>query len=104
MVIDIGNLIYTKQDLDNINKIVLDYGLDNIEEENITEEMDALAKLNNKDITTKITFNDMEFHIETTYYVKGIFTNIFNTKGYLATSKYKGYLDENNKQIIKKIK
>lgn len=104
LVIDIGNLIYTKQELDNINKIVLNYGISNITEENVIEEMTELAKLNNDKITTQIKFEDEIFYIETTYYVKGIFTNIFDIKGYLATSTYKGYLDSNDKQIIEKIK
>lgn len=104
MVIDIGNLIYKKQDIDNINKIVLDYGISNIDKDDIEKEMYTLAKLNNQDITVKIKFIDNEFYIKSTYYVEGIFSNIFNTKGYLITSKYKCYLDSDNKQVIKKIK
>ncbi len=35
LVIDVSNMVITKQELNNINKMVLNYGLDIIEEENI---------------------------------------------------------------------
>ena len=104
MVIDIGNVVYNRQDLDNINKIVIEEGLNDINNPNVVNEIQELAKLNNKDITFKVNFSDMEFYIESSYYVKGIFSNIFDTNGYLVKSIYKGYIDENNKHIIKKIK
>ena len=34
LVIDVSNMFITKQELNNINKIVLNYGLDIIEERN----------------------------------------------------------------------
>ena len=39
IVIDIGNIIYENQELDNINRIVLDYGLDSITDRNIIDNM-----------------------------------------------------------------
>jgi hypothetical protein len=102
-VIDIGTIVYNKQELTNINKIVLDYGLSNINDSNIVNEMQILATYNKKNINTKIEFKDMEFVITSTYYVEGIFPNIFNTKGYKISSHYKGYLD-GTKKIIKGIK
>lgn len=104
LVIDIGNLVYYKQDLDNINKIVLEEGLNDISNTDVTNKMQELALLNNQDLSLKIKFNDMEFYLESSYYVTGIFTNIFNTKGYLVKSIYKGYINEKDKHIIKKIK
>ena len=103
LIYDIGNLTYEKQELDNINKIIIDYGLDNINDLNIVEEMYALAKNNNDKVNYKIKFIDNEFYITSKYYVKGVFTKIINIDGYLAKSSYKGYLD-NKKHIIKKIK
>ena len=103
MVIDIGNLMYYKKDIDNINKLVLDYGLSNIDNENIIDEMKNLALLNNKKIKIDITKNDNEFIVNSNYYVEGIFTNIMNVKGYNAESSYKGYIKDNNKKYIEKI-
>ena len=50
LVIDIGRIIVLKQELDNINKITLDYGLDNLEIENLNDKMVEIIKLNNKKI------------------------------------------------------
>ena len=104
LVIDIGNLSYYKQELDNINKLTLDYGLDNIENSNVVNDMISLSKENMPNIKIEIKFNDQEFLITSTYYVKGIFTSIINKKGYTAKSSYKAYLDKDDKHIIKRIK
>ena len=53
-----------------------------------------------KTVDVDIKFIDDEFYIESSYYVKGIFSNIFNIEGYLVKSKYKGYIDYDNKNII----
>ena len=102
LVSDVGNVIYYKQDMDNINKMVIDYGLDNIDKDNVLDEMKELAKENNKDVSTEIVFRDMEFYVSSSYYVNGVFSNILNKKGFLIKSKYKGYMDIDRK-VIKKI-
>lgn len=104
MVIDIGNVIYNKQDIDNINKIVIDYGLDNITSDSVIYDMKELANLNNEDMEIDIKFSDMEFYVDSSYYVKGIFSKIFKTDGYLVRSKYKGYIDSDDKYMKIKIK
>ena len=104
MVIDIGNVIYEKQELDNINKIVLEEGLDNINEVSVVDDMKELAFLNKSDINLDIKFIDMEFYVESTYYVKEIFSKIFDTDGYLVKSRYKGYINDNDKYVLKEIK
>ena len=102
LVIDIGNVICYKQDMDNINKIVIYYGLENISNDNVIDDMKELGKLNNKDLTMDVRFNDMEFYVSSSCYVKGIFSNIFKMKGFLVKSEFKGYIDL-NKNVIKKI-
>ena len=104
IVMDIGSIIYENQELDNINKIVLDYGLDNRNDGDIIDNMKNLAYINKDNIDVDIKFIDDEFYIESSYYVKGIFSNIFNIEGYLVKSKYKGYIGDDNKNIIKEIK
>lgn len=102
LVIDIGNVIYYKQDMDNINNIIINYGLDNIESSTVLTDMRELASLNNSKLNVEIRFNDMEFFVSSSYYVNGIFSNIFKYKGFLVSSKYMGYKD-GDKNIIKRI-
>lgn len=104
LVFDIGNVIYEHSEVESINKIIIDYGLDNMDDNNVIEEMRELAVINKKNINTNIKFNDMEFLVESTYYVKGVFSNIFRTKGYLVKNRYKGYIDSNNKKRLVKLK
>lgn len=101
MVIDIGNVIYRYQDIENINKIVLDYGLDHVGDDNLVYEMENLVLENNEKIDTNISIGNDKIEINSTYYVDGIFSNIFNTKGYLVKSKYVGYKDNDKKKIMK---
>ena len=101
LVIDMGNVINYKQDMDNISKLVIDYGLDNMDKADVLNDMKELAKLNNEKFSFEINFNDMEFYVNSSYYVNGIFSNIFKMKGFLVKSKYKGY-KELDKKIIKK--
>lgn len=103
MVIDIGNVMYYKRSVDNINKIVIDYGLDNIDSDTVVKDMIELGSANNEDIEFNVRFYDMEFYVSSTYYVEGIFSNIMNIEGYSVVSQYKGYIDD-SKNIIKKIK
>lgn len=102
LVIDIGNVIYYKQDMDNINNIIINYGLDNMESSTVLTDMRELASLNNSKLNVEIRFNDMEFFVSSSYYVNGIFSNIFKYKGFLVNSKYMGYKD-GDKNIIKRI-
>ena len=104
LVFDIGNVIYEHSEVESINKIIIDYGLDNMDDNNVIEEMRELAVINKKNINTNIKFNDMEFLVESTSYVKGVFSNIFRTKVYLVKSRYKGYIDSNNKKRLVKLK
>ena len=82
--------------------LVIDYGLDNMDKADVLNDMKELAKLNNEKFSFEINFNDMEFYVNSSYYVNGIFSNIFKMKGFLVKSKYKGY-KELDKKIIKKI-
>ena len=104
MVMDIGNVIYNKQDIDNINKIVISYGLTNMDDVNIVREMENLALLNNSDMHFVVEINQGQIIVDSTYYVKGVFSKIFAPEGYLVRSKYSGYLTDKGKEKIVKIK
>ncbi len=103
LVVDMGNVVYYRQDIDNINRVVIDYGLDHIDDENVISDMRELARLNNENLSLEIVFNDMEFYVSSSYYVNGMVSNVFGMKGFLVKSKYKGYKDL-DKNVIKKIK
>ena len=100
LVIDVSNMFITKQELNNINKIVLNYGLDIIEEENIDSKLEELI---NKNIsvnehTVKIENGTIEKKLKKN--IQGIVTK---KKIYEVKSTYKGYIEEDKKVISRVI-
>ena len=102
LVIDIGNLVVKKIELDNISKLVLDYGIDHMNDENVVADMYELVKVNDDNVQVEIKFSDMEFYIDSVYYQKGFFSNILKKAGYEVRSIYKGNVD--GKKNLLKIK
>ena len=94
LVIDVSNMVITKQELNNINKMVLNYGLDIIEEENIENKLEDMI---NKNISTNehtIKIDDGTIEIDLKKEIKGIITK---KKIYEVKSVYKGYIKEDEK-------
>ena len=100
LVIDVSNMVITKQELNNINKMVLNYGLDIIEEENIENKLEDMI---NKNISTNehtIKIDDGTIEIDLKKEIKGIITK---KKIYEVKSGYKGYIKEDEKVISRVI-
>ena len=100
LVIDVSNMFITKQELNNINKIVLNYGLDIIEEENIDSKLEELINKNvlNNENTIRIDNGIIEVEIKKN--IQGIVTK---KKIYEVKSTYKGYIEEDKKVISRVI-
>ena len=100
LVIDVSNMVITKQELNNINKMVLNYGLDIIEEENIENKLEDMI---NKNISTNehtIKIDDGTIELDLKKEIKGIITK---KKIYEVKSVYKGYIKEDEKVISRVI-
>lgn len=117
LVIDLGNAISKKSEIDNVLELVIDYGLEKGEafleyEEpeylnedliNWKDELNLLLNYNLNNIDREIVINNKKLIISSDYYIEGIFSNILNIKGFKIESEYIGYI-ENNEKIIKKNK
>lgn len=102
LVIDIGKAINLKQELNNINKIVLDYGLDNLEQDELEEELTELVKLNNNEIDKiDIRFDDDKIYLNIVCDMDLMFTSIADVSLLEVTSSYVGYIQDGNKRIEK---
>ena len=95
---DIGNMALLKNELRNISYIVLDYGLDNIDSESVTQDMKALVLKNKSDIDSVSIekTDDDKIHVvfNDSFNTKISFSNIFKIK-----VAYVGYLEEDKKII-----
>ena len=115
LVIDLGNAISKKSEIDNVLELVIDYGLEsgeafleNDEPEYLNEELinwkdelNLLLNYNLNNINSKVSLKDKKLIISSEYYVEGIFSNILNIKGFKIESEYIGYIENNEKQIEK---
>ena len=125
LVIDMGNALVKKNEIDSVIEFVLDYGLgawkeglelvndaENLEE-NVTftesdmiirqEDLEVLLNYNLEIDKSEIIIKDGEIIITGETYVEGIFSRILNFRGFPIKSEHKGYI-ENGKKVIEKIK
>ena len=100
LVIDVSNMFITKQELNNINKIVLNYGLDIIEEENIDRKLEELINKNISVNEHTIRIDNGIIEVEIKKNIQGIVTK---KKIYEVKSTYKGYIEEDKKVISRVI-
>ena len=100
LIIDIGKVIVEKLELNNINQIVLEYGLDNVEKENIYDEMLELVRLNKNDVDT-IDINITSDKISLTLIdsVDFMFKKIVDINRFKIKSSYVGYIQDGEKRI-----
>lgn len=100
LVIDIGKMISLKTELDNINNIVLDYGLDNLDNEELVKELEELVRLNKEDIDSiKINKEEDKIYIYLEDDNEGIFLGLVDISIFSLKSSYVGYIENNEKRI-----
>ncbi len=101
-LIEVSTINIEANKLDSINSIAIDYGLDNINDENIKDKLEELIKTNdNKIEQINIKLETNKLSIELTKYKDSIFGKIIGKKNYKIVSKYKGNIKEDKKIIVK---
>lgn len=100
LIVDISNLALNKLEMDNINKILVDYSLDKLNESNLENSIKELGNINDDKLDIIINLENDTVNITLYKELKGIITK---TKIYNIESNFKGYY-EDDKKIIKRIK
>ena len=102
LVIDLGVTSYKRNKMDGINKMVIKYGLENIEKENIKEEMIDLLYKNDSQIDTYILkIEDNEITLKINKSVDSVFGKIMGIRIYNIESFYRGHFID-NKIVVEK--
>jgi len=102
LVIDIGRVIVLKQELKNISEIVLDYGLDNVDKENLSNEIEELIKLNKTDIDLiDVYIEDSKIYVDLSEKSNGIFSGFIDASIFNVKTAYVGYIENDEKRIEK---
>lgn len=102
LMIDIGKVYTKKIELDNINKIALNYGLNNfnLNDSDLESKILNIIKLNNEKIDNiEIKIDNEKIYINITENINGIFTKMINVQVFKIKSTYIGYIKENTKRI-----
>lgn len=98
---DIGNVMVNKQELDNVNYLIIEYGLDHINEGNIESKLIDMIVLNDVKLNEiNVDVSSGKVKVVTRKDINGILAKgfkIFNVK-----SEYIGYI-ENGKKIIERL-
>lgn len=88
LVIDCGNVMIEKRKLDNVSKMILDYGVLHIDDEDVENEIVELFELNIDDVVVDVNISNGEISISSTKYVDGVFSKIINVNGFKIDSYY----------------
>lgn len=102
--IDISLMYSETNELNNINKLVINYGLSHLDENNLESKLEELSKLNDENVNKidiKIEKNKIIIDLEKKE--KSIFGNVIGLKKYKIKSKYSGELI-NDKNVIKRVR
>ena len=104
LVIDMGNLMVEKQKLNNINYIMIDYGLSNLTKEDLEKYIYNYLKLNKKKIDKiKVSKTDNDITINLGKKESSMLGHILNLKEVEIISSYKGSIID-DKKVIERLK
>ena len=99
LVIDVGNVMIVKNNTNNVIEMIIDLSL----ERNLTkEEIEELLDYNLENGDYIVTVDDGKYMIESSTYVKGIFSKLFGFSDFEVVSEYVGTMQGDLKVIDKK--
>ena len=100
MVIDIGKMVQRREELDSINYILVDYGLDNIELNNLEDKLKEILDKNDKSIDiVKINIDKESLEVEVILRDKVDLLILKDNKLFRVKSDYVGRVVDNKKII-----
>lgn len=100
LVIDVGKIILLRHELNNISEIVLDYGIDNIETENIDVELTELIRINKSDIDkVNVNIKDDKIFIILSEKCDGILSSLVKLPMFNVKTSFVGYKVDGVKRI-----
>lgn len=104
MVYDIGNMVLLKLNLDNINYLAIDYGLDKLDDSDLNNKLTQMINKNKSDIDSiDIVIEDGKIKIVLEDKINNKLSLINKMNLFKIKSKYIGYKEE-DKKIIRRDK
>ena len=103
LVVDVSFARYNVRKLDNINKLVINYGLEHIESNPYDTMVDLIYKNDSEvdDYEIKINLEEKKINVNISKSTKGFFGSIVGKEIYKEKSSFIGYIKD-DKKIIEK--
>lgn len=103
LVVDVSFARYNARKLDNINKLVINYGLEHIESDPYDTMVDLIYKNDSEvdDYEIKINLEEKKINVNISKSTKGFFGSIVGKDIYKEKSSFIGYIKD-DKKIIEK--
>ena len=101
LVVDVSFARYNSRKLDNINKLIINYGLDHIESDTYNNMVDLIYKNDSEvdDYEIKINLEEKKINVNISKSTKGFFGNIIGKEIYKEKSSFIGYIKDDKKII-----
>lgn len=101
LVVDVSFARYNVRRLDNINKLVINYGLDHIESDPYDTMVDLIYKNDSEvdDYEIKINLEEKKINVNISKSTKGFFGSIVGKEIYKEKSSFIGYIKDDKKII-----
>lgn len=101
LVVDVSFARYNARRLDNINKLVINYGLEHIESDPYDTMVDLIYKNDSEvdDYEIKINLEEKKINVNISKSTKGFFGSIVGKEIYKEKSSFIGYIKDDKKII-----
>lgn len=101
LVVDVSFARYNVRKLDNINKLVINYGLEHIESDPYDTMVDLIYKNDSEvdDYEIKINLEEKKINVNISKSTKGFFGSIVGKEIYKEKSSFIGYIKDDKKII-----
>ena len=99
MVYDVGNAIYEKNRLSNTSYMVIEYGLDNIDNVDESELIEFTLRNTSKLSYISVIIEDNDIEVKISKKIQGIIGKVFGFNLIEANSQYRGTIIDGNKKI-----
>lgn len=104
LVYDVGNAIYEKDNICNIDYLTTDYALDNIDKVSDEDIVNLIKKNDDSILDISILIIDNSVTIGISKDIRGVIGKTFNFNLTSVNCKYKGYFDDNGNKMIERVK
>lgn len=103
VVLDVGKVYSYKEKQESVLELMIVYGLDSMEDEDVEEKIRSLLALNLKEDTYQFKIENDEIYMMTSGQVEGIFSSMLGFLKFDVKTEFHGFYRD-GKRMIEKVK